>query len=65
MINPFSSLGLPDKNNPRGELVEGQFSCQERECFNIVKEARYLEEARMLTWICAEGHVSKIEGFII
>lgn len=65
MINPFSSLGMPDKTNPQGEEVEGQFSCQETDCWRISKEARYLNESKILTWICEEGHISKIEDFII
>ena len=63
MINPFESIGLPDKENPKGELVEGQFTCQEEDCCKVCKEARYLTEAQVLTWICVDGHISKIEGF--
>lgn len=64
-INPFEELARPRLDNPQGEEVTGQFSCQERGCYNVSKEARYLDEAKILTWKCKDEHVSKIEGFHI
>lgn len=65
MRNPFEDLSAPRLDNPQGEEVEGQFSCQERGCYNVSKEARYLEEVKILTWICKDGHISKVEDFKI
>lgn len=65
MRNPFDDLGKPKLENPRGELVEGAFSCQERGCYSTVTEARYLAEVKVLTWICKEEHINKIEGFTL
>lgn len=63
MRNPFEDLSVPRLENPEGEEVEGQFSCQERGCYEVAREARYLEELKILTWACKYGHVSKIEGY--
>lgn len=65
MINPFAILGFKDKENPEGELVEGQFSCQEDDCVRVAKEATYFENAAVLKWVCPDGHPCKIEDFII
>ena len=65
MTNPFAQLGKPKLDNPRGEEVGGAFSCQERGCWNVATEARYLREIEVLTWICEDEHISKIEGFKI
>ena len=63
MRNPYEELFKPELENPQGEDVEGAFSCQERDCFSTVGQAKYLEELRILTWICKENHLNKIEGF--
>lgn len=65
MRNPFEDLGKPRVEDPKGEEVTGAFACQERGCYNVVTTARYLEEAKILTWVCGEGHTCKIEGFNI
>lgn len=65
MHNPFEDLGKPRLENPQGEEVEGQFSCQEHGCRNFNKVARFIAEAKVLTWQCEDGHISKIEGFDI
>lgn len=65
MRNPFDDLGKARLDNPRGEEVEGAFSCQEYGCYSTVYEARYLEPVKILTWVCAEGHINKIEDFRI
>ena len=62
MRNPFAELGKPTVENPRGELIEGQFTCMEEGCWKVVKEARYITEVKLLTWVCPNEHVSKIEG---
>lgn len=63
--NPFEILNRPRLENPQGEEVEGAFTCQERGCWDTVHTARYLEEVKLLTWKCSNGHYSKIEGFEI
>lgn len=65
MRNPFEDLGKPRLENPQGEEVTGAFSCQERGCYEVARSARYLEEVKLLTWKCSDGHISKIEGFVI
>ncbi len=66
MKNPFEDLGVPRLEKPQGELVEGAFSCQEKGCYtNPVGEARYLREAQILTWICKDNHINRIEEFKI
>lgn len=65
MRNPFEEMGRPRLKEPEGEEVTGAFSCQERGCYSTVTTARYLEEVKVLTWKCSEGHISKIEGFVI
>lgn len=59
----YGELLAPVLANPQGELVEGAFTCQERDCWLVVHEARYLEEVNVLTWICPEKHISKVEDF--
>lgn len=65
MRNPFEDLGKPRIENPQGEEVEGAFSCMEDGCYSTVGTARYLEEVKVLTWLCANDHINKIEGFKI
>lgn len=64
MINPFAELGKPKLTDP-GEDCEGSFSCQEDGCWDVAGNAKYLEEHQILTWICKDGHISKLEGFRI
>ncbi len=63
MRNPFEEIMQPRLDNPRGEEVEGSFSCQEAGCYGCAHEARYLHEVKILTWECPDGHINKIEGF--
>lgn len=65
MRNPFKEMKRPTLAEPEGEECGGAFSCQERGCYDTVTEARYLREVKILTWICSNGHISKIEGFEI
>lgn len=59
----YGELLRPVLENPQGELVEGQFTCQRDDCWENVFEARYLEEVNVLTWICPKQHISKIKDF--
>lgn len=60
MQNPFEAMRGPKVDNPRGELVEGAFQCEE--CFENAQEARYLEEVTLLTWKCPScEHITKIK----
>lgn len=61
----FDALG-PGKESrphPEFEVVEGRFTCQERDCWESVNEAKYSADAHFLTWKCPVGHISKIEDF--
>jgi len=40
----------------------GQFSCQERYCDGYALVARYFPKSKLLTWECADGHISKMEN---
>lgn len=65
MRSPFLELRREPLDNPQGEEVSGAFSCQDRGCTSTVSTARYLQEVKILTWECANGHINKIEGFHI
>lgn len=54
---------FPQPPEPEYEIATGQFTCQERGCWECVREAKYIEEINTLTWICPEGHISRIENF--
>lgn len=58
--NPYEDLF--DKVD-EGDEVGGAFTCQERDCWSTVTTARYLSRVKILTWICENDHISKIEGF--
>jgi hypothetical protein len=59
MPSPFDLIGKPVLENPKGEPVEGAFSCSE--CYSVVGDARYLDEVELLTWKCPEGHINSIK----
>ena len=63
MRNPYEDLFAPVLDNPKGEEVTGAFTCQEQDCWNTVKTARYLEELKVLTWKCSNGHINEIREF--
>lgn len=65
MRSPFLELRHEPLDNPQGEEVGGAFSCQHRGCNSTVNTAKYLQEVEILTWVCADGHINKIEGFHI
>lgn len=65
MRSPYDDLGKPRLDNPQGEECEGAFTCQEDGCDKVATEARYLREVQILTWLCPDGHLNKIEGFRI
>ena len=66
MPSPFDKLG-PVSKRPveQFEIVGGAFTCQRNDCWSTVYEAKYFEDALLLTWKCDEGHISKIEDFVI
>ena len=61
MRNPFEDLSQPQELS--FEEVGGAFTCQERGCWDTTTEAKYLNKEKVLTWICKNGHTSKIEDF--
>lgn len=61
MRSPFDDLGKTREPEPEGELVEDSaLSCQEEGCHYVVTTGRYLSANKLLTWICPEGHLSKV-----
>ena len=63
MRNPFADLGKP-RLAEQPEEVEGSFSCQTARCYTSpVSEAKYIRQIKMLTWVCPDGHVNRIEDF--
>lgn len=64
MRNPFEELAKP-KEEEFYEEVEGSFACQEPGCFSTVTEAKLFEGKQLLSWICSNDHINKIEGFHI
>lgn len=64
MRNPFEELAKPREEEVY-EDVEGAFSCQEHGCYSTVSEAKLFEGKQLLSWLCANGHINKIEGFHI
>lgn len=65
MRNPYKELFKPVLENPDGEPVTGAFTCQEDDCWSTVKDAKYIEEIKVLTWKCSKGHISKLEDYIL
>lgn len=61
MKNPFENLSGEEPQQVEFEMVSGCFDCQD--CFDKVYEAKYIEGVNVLTWICGQGHISKIEDF--
>lgn len=62
----FDELGSPSpksKVTEQFELVEGMFSCQRNDCWEAANEAKYFDDASLLTWKCPAGHISKITDF--
>jgi hypothetical protein len=60
MRSPFDEIGKKREPVSEGELVEGAFTCQEGDCLKVVGEARYLTANHLVTWICPDGHFSKV-----
>lgn len=66
MSDPFAVLGNDKEEKlPDYELVGGAMSCQTTGCFEVAHEAKYFEDAALLTWKCNQGHISKIAEFKI
>lgn len=61
--NPFEDLGKPRNSQDEWEDVSGAFACQERGCYDTVREAKYHDKQRLLTWKCKDGHTNKVEDF--
>jgi hypothetical protein len=61
--NLFNSLGDKKQRFPKGEEVEGTFSCQKRGCYERATVATYFDKEKLITWKCPEGHINSIEDF--
>jgi len=46
------------------EEVDGPLQCQKSGCHEAVREGLYSEAAKVLTWKCSKGHVSRLENFV-
>lgn len=68
MVNPFKQLKeeyVLQKLMEEGfEEVDGPLQCQNSDCLEAVPEGLYNGTAKVLTWKCSHGHVSKLENFI-
>ncbi len=68
MDNPFDELKkqyVMQKLLDEGfEEVDGPMQCQNGACREAVPEGLYNETARVLTWRCSKGHVSRLENFV-
>lgn len=62
MTNPFEALGKPRVDNVTYDEWGGMFECQHFRCRSIVEVAKYLKKEKILTWVCGDGHINKIEG---
>lgn len=59
MPNPFDSLKPKEVEY---DEWGGAFSCQERDCYEVINRARYIKKERILTWKPACGHISVMEN---
>lgn len=67
MPNPFDNLGISRQTREEygWEEVGGTFSCDDRECQQRATEAQYNAEKQELKWMCPDGHVSILKGFVL
>jgi hypothetical protein len=67
LVNPFKQVKEEfrvQKLLDEGfEEVDGPLQCQNNDCHEAVKEGLYNATARVLTWKCSKGHVSRLENF--
>jgi len=61
MPNPFSKE--KPKSAEQFEEVGGSFECQYGGCGEVVHDAKYFHVAKLLAWVCSNGHKSFIEDF--
>jgi hypothetical protein len=68
LANPFKELKdefVLQKLLAEGfEEVDGPLQCQKADCHEAVPEGLYNETAKVLTWKCSHGHVSRLENFV-
>jgi hypothetical protein len=68
LVNPFKQLKeeyvLKKLLEEGFEEVLGPLQCQTSDCHEAVPDGLYNETARVLTWKCSRGHVSRLENFI-
>jgi hypothetical protein len=46
------------------EEVDGPLQCQTKDCKETVMTGLYNETAKVVTWKCSNGHVSRLENFV-
>lgn len=68
MVNPFKQLkdefAVQKLLDEGFEEVDGPLQCQKSDCHEAVPVGLYNETARVLTWKCSKGHVSRLENFV-
>lgn len=68
MVNPFNELKrqhLAQKIHEEGwEEIEGALQCQKGDCRETVTSGLYSATAKVLTWQCSKGHMSRMENFV-
>ena len=62
MQNPFEGLGKPREDNTDYDEWGGSFECSAPRCRSTVEVAKYIKKVKVLTWVCGNGHVNKLEG---
>lgn len=67
MPNPFKELKrqflLQQFDEQGWEEVDGPMQCQDRECRAVAAAGKYSKELKLVTWMCPNGHVSKMENY--
>lgn len=62
-FDEFAKIGKSQQQTAPGVPVDGTFGCQL--CEEVVYEAEFYLDTRMLVWYCPANHQSYIEDFKI
>jgi hypothetical protein len=69
LLNPFKELKdsfIVQKLLDDGfEEIDGPLQCQTKDCKEAVPTGLYSETARVVTWKCSHGHISRMENTTI
>lgn len=64
-VDPYASLRDKHIADEEWEEVSGAMSCQHAGCYGVATIGKYNEKNKLLTWACPEGHLSKIEDYVL